>query len=100
MIKVTFSLDDESVAYLERIAGRLRMPKSQVVREALRVYGEQMDRLSDEERERLLDVFDRVTPGIPARPRSEVDRELEAIRSARRKGGRGGTGTAGRGQAR
>lgn len=95
MIKVTFTLDDESVAYLERMADRLDMPKSQVVREALRVYGEQMSRLTDEERARLLDVFDSVTPAIPDRPRAEVDAELEEVRTARRAGGRAG----GRGRA-
>jgi hypothetical protein len=33
--KVTFSLDDATCARLERIAGRLAIPKSQVVREAI-----------------------------------------------------------------
>ena len=89
MVKVTFSLDDDSVAHLERLADRLGMPKSRVVREALRVYGEEMSRLSEEERSRLLEAFDRVTTGIPDRPRAEVERELAEIRAARRAGGRG-----------
>jgi len=88
MVKVTFSLDDESVAYLERMADRLDMPKSQVVREALRAYGEQMARLSEEERIRLLGIFDAVVPPIPDRPRHEVDAEVAAVRHARRAGGR------------
>jgi len=88
MVKVTFSLDDESVAYLERMADRLDMPKSQVVREALRTYGEQMARLSEEERVRLLNVFDTVTPVIPDRPRHEVDAEVAAVRHTRTTGGR------------
>ena len=89
MIKVTFTLDEETVAYLDRTAGRLRMPKSRVVREAIRIYGEQAGRLTEKERERLLEAFDEVTPRIPDRPRGEVERELDDVRSARRAGGRG-----------
>jgi hypothetical protein len=60
------------------------------VREALRAYGEQMARLSEEERIRLLDVFDTVTPAIPDRPRREVDAEVAEVRHARRTEGRRG----------
>lgn len=93
MIKVTFTLDEETAAYLNRAAARLSMPKSQVVREAIRLYGEQMGRMSEEESARMLGVFDEVTAAIPDRPRREVDSELEAIRRARDAGGRrGGSG--------
>lgn len=88
MIKVTFTFDDDTVAYLDRTATRLGMAKSRVVREAIRVYGEHMERLTEEERDRLLHVFDDVTATIPDRPRSEVDEELEDARNARRGGGR------------
>lgn len=88
MIKVTFTLDDETVGYLERAAERLSKPKSQVVREAIRLYGEEMGRLTDEERDRMLEVFDDVTADIPDRPRSEVEAELDEVRRARRAGGR------------
>ena len=88
MIKVTFTLDDGTVAYLERTAARLSKPKSQVVREAIRFYGEEVDRLSDEERDRMLRLFDELTREIPDRPRSEVEGELEDLRRARRVGGR------------
>lgn len=90
MIKVTFTLDDETVAYLGRTADRLGMPKSQVVREAIRVYGEQAGLLSEEERDRALAVFDQVTLAIPDRPRNEVAQELSDLRAARRAGGRKG----------
>lgn len=90
MKKVTFTLDEDTVGYLDRTAERLSMPKSQVVREAIRIYGEQAGRLSSEERERMLRVFDEVTEGIPERPREEVEAELEEVREARRGGGRGG----------
>lgn len=90
MIKATFTLDDDTVAYLGRTAERLGMPKSQVVREAIRVYGEQAGLLSVEERERMLSVFDEVARDIPGRPRGDVERELAEVRAARRAGGRRG----------
>lgn len=92
MIKVTFTLDDETVAYLGRTADRLGMPKSQVVREAIRLYGDQAGALSIEERDRMLALFDEVTQDIPDRLREAVDRELAEVRAARRAGGRRGTG--------
>jgi predicted transcriptional regulator len=88
MVKRTFVLDDQSAAYLDRTADRLGMPKSWVVREALRAYGEQLGRLTDEERDEALAAFDRAIANVPARPRAEVDAELEQIAAARRKGGR------------
>jgi hypothetical protein len=78
MIKCTFVLDDESAVYLARTAQRLGVPKSQVVREALRVYGEQLGRLSDEERDRALAAFDRAIARVPERPREDVQAELNA----------------------
>ncbi len=90
MIKRTFVLDEETVAYLERLAERTGMARSQVVREALRVYGEQYGRLTEEEREARLAAFDAAARRVPDRPRREVERELEEIRRARRAGGRRG----------
>lgn len=88
MKKVTYTLDDGTVASLERTAERLSKPKSQVVREAIRFYGEEMDRLSDEERVTMLRVFDEVTSKIPDRPRTDVKKELAEVKKARRAGGR------------
>ena len=88
MIKMTFTLDEDAVRQLDRAAQRLSLPKSQVVREALRVYGEEIGRLSEEERQSTLDRFDEVVPVIPDRPREEVERELAEVRSSRRGGGR------------
>jgi hypothetical protein len=88
MIKRTFVLDDESSAYLDRAADRLGIPKSQVVREALRLYGEQMGRLSDEERDQALATFDEAIVLVPDRPREEVRSELNEVVHARRSGGR------------
>jgi predicted transcriptional regulator len=89
MKKVTFTLTDDTVRGIERAAERLAIPKSQVVREAIRVYGEQLGRLSEAERDEKLATFDDVTTDIGDRPRSEVEGELEEIRGAREDGGRG-----------
>ena len=88
MIKCTFVLDEEAASYLDRTARRLGVPKSQVVREALRVYGEQLGRLSDEERDNALAAFDRAIVKLPERPREEVQAELDEIARARRRAGR------------
>ena len=47
MKKFTYTLDEDTVAALERAAERLSRPKSQVVREAIRFYGEHLDRLPE-----------------------------------------------------
>lgn len=93
MPKVTYTLDQETLSYLNRTSERLGLSKSRVVREAIRIYGEQAGRLSKEERTRLLDVFDEVTEAIPDRGRAEVERELGEIRTARREGAREMDGT-------
>lgn len=85
---MTFTLDAAAVRELDRAAERLDMPKSQVVREALRAYGEQLGRLTDEERAAMLETFDRVVPAIGDRPRTEVEAELSEVRASRRGGGR------------
>jgi hypothetical protein len=90
MIKRTFVLDEVSSTYLDRIAERTGMAKSRVVREALRVYGEHLGRLRDEERERLLADFDRLVAEVPDRPRKEVEAERAEVARARRAGGRAG----------
>jgi predicted transcriptional regulator len=87
-IKVTFTLDEKTVARLNRAARFLRIPKSQVVREAIGEYSANLGRLSKEERERMLRVLDEALASGPTRPREEVEQELRDIREARRGGGR------------
>lgn len=87
MKKVTYTLDDETVADLERIAERLSKPKSQVVREAIELYRQEMGRLTGEERDEMLQTFDRMVAKIPKRGRGEVEKELEEIRRARKSAG-------------
>ena len=88
MARVTFSLDDATVAAIRKTAERLRKPQSQVVREAVADYAARSDRLSESERVRLLGVLDRLHDHRPARSASEVDAELAELRRARRGGGR------------
>jgi len=88
MVKVTFTLDDETVGRLRRLAARLAKPQSRVVREAIKEYDARSDKLSDEERRRMLEAFDTFVSKIPPRPRHEVEAELREIRASRREGWR------------
>jgi predicted transcriptional regulator len=88
MVKVTFTLDEETVTRLRLTAERLRKPQSLVVREAVAEYAANAGRLSDAERRAMLETFDRLVPAIPPRPAREVEAELREIRAARRRGGR------------
>ena len=88
MVKVTFTLDDHTVARLRQAAERLNKPQSQVVREAVRDYADRVGRLSEHERLRMLSALDAIVKRKPTRSTTDVDRELREIRVARRSGGR------------
>jgi hypothetical protein len=88
MVKVTFTLDDETISSLRRTSARLSKPQSQIVREAVLDYAARAGRLSETERLRMLDTFDKLVPAIPSRSARKVDRELREIRVTRRTGGR------------
>ncbi len=87
-IKVTFTLDQTTVTRLQEAAARLALPKSEVVREAISEFYERIGRLSERERLSLLRTFDEVVPRIPRRDLRQVERELKAVRRARRLSGR------------
>ena len=87
-VKVTFTLDAETVNRLERAAERLSKPKSQVIREAVAEYYQRIGRLSEGEKQRMLRVMDEMLARVPLRSRRDADRELKEIRRARRGGGR------------
>jgi hypothetical protein len=87
-IKMTFTLDEETAARSDRTAQRLDIPKSAVVREAVAEYAARAGRLSEQERRRMLKVFDDVIERIPRQPARATDAELAAIRRARTQGGR------------
>ena len=88
MVKVTFTLDEATVAELNAAAVRRSIPKSQAVREAIHDYHAKSGRMSDSERERKLEVMRRIMASPSTRTQAEVDREIAEIRRARRSGGR------------
>ena len=47
MARVTFSLDDATVAQIRQTAARLQRPQSHVVRDAVADYAARTDRLSE-----------------------------------------------------
>jgi len=87
-VKVTFTLDSETIQRLETASERLSRPKSQVIREAVQEYYDRMGRLSERERAEKLRVFDEMLPRVRSRSARSVSRELESIRRERRSGGR------------
>lgn len=87
-LKVTFTLDGETIRRLQTASERLARPKSQVIREAVHEYYERIGRLSESERVRMLQVVDEIIARPPTRSARAVDRELKEIRRARRSGGR------------
>ncbi|MBL0170509.1 MAG: ribbon-helix-helix protein, CopG family [Gemmatimonadaceae bacterium] len=87
-VKMTFTLDEDTSARIDRTALRLGIPKSAVVREAVAEYAARAGRTSEEERLRLLSVFDDLLTRIPLLPVDAADTELAALRRARQSGGR------------
>jgi len=88
MVKMTFTFDEQTVDTLRRAAAQLKKPQSVVVREAIQDYANRAGRLSEEERQRMLETFDRMLARIPAGSQSKADAEIAEIRSARRTSGR------------
>ncbi len=88
MKKMTFTLDGDTVRGIERASDRLGVPKSQIVREAVRVYGEQLGRMTEAERDAKLATFHEVMTALPDRAREDVEAELRQVREGRRGGGR------------
>ncbi len=89
--KITFTLDQATIATLEDAAERVALPKSEVVRVAILEFYERIGKVSERERLRLLRTFDEMAPRIPYRDVRDVERELKEIRSARSGGGRRST---------
>ena len=88
MVKMTFTFDSETAETLRRTALRLKRPQSAVVREAIQDFASRADRLSDEERRRMLKVLDSMVARASERTQTEVDAEIAGIRGSRRTGGR------------
>jgi hypothetical protein len=88
MVKVTFSLDEATVAAIRRTAERLGTAQSHVVREAVAEYAARTDRVSERERLRALSILESLRKAPVSRASGAVDAELRTIRAARRAGGR------------
>jgi predicted transcriptional regulator len=88
MVKVTFSLDEATVAEIRRTAERLGTAQSHVVREAVAEYAARTDRVSERERLRTLTVLEALRKAPVSRAAPAVDAEISAVRAARRAGGR------------
>lgn len=86
MVKVTFTLDEETVRRLLKMAERTRKPQSLVVREAVARYAAEGDKLPEEERQRRLAILRELMSHLPTRPQAEVDAELQELRRSRRTG--------------
>ena len=89
MVKVTFSLDEATVAEIRRTAERLGTAQSHVVREAVAEDAARADRVSERERLRTVTILEKLRDAAVSRTGGAVDTELRAIRAARRRGGRG-----------
>jgi hypothetical protein len=88
MAKLTFSMDDATVAALLRAAERTGKSKSAVVREAIVQYESRADKLTPRERDHMLRVMDEMDKQRPTRTRAEIDAEIQDIRRSRRRWGR------------
>ena len=88
MVKVTFSLDDETVEQLRRASAKLGKAQSHIVREAVAEFTARADRLSERERLKLLGVLEDLGKAAPTRSARAVDEELGAVRTQRHQGGR------------
>jgi Arc/MetJ-type ribon-helix-helix transcriptional regulator len=86
MAKLTFSLDDETVRTLRRVAELKRKSQSLVIREAIVEYAAREDTLPDDERSRRLDVLRELQSQPPTRPQKDVEREIAGLRRARKTG--------------
>ncbi len=86
--KVTFTFDPATITRLNDAAQRLAKPKSEIVREAIQEYHQNIGRLSESEKQRMLQALDEFGKLPPTRTQAEVDAELKEIRRARRHGGR------------
>ena len=85
-VKMTFTLDEETVNRLNLTARRLVKPKSEVVREAIREYEARSDRLSEAERVRAVRILKELMKQPQTRSQADADREQREIRESRRRG--------------
>ena len=88
MVKLTFSVDEQTARTLRQTSERLKKPQSMIVREAVAEYAARTGRLTEAERRRMLKTIDEMMKRPPSRTQAEMEREIAEIRRARRHGGR------------
>ncbi len=87
--KMTFSLDTLTAARIGFLSDQLGKAKSAVVREAVALYKEHSDRVSEAERAERVRVFREFLKEVPpASSHDAAEAELREIQLARRGGGR------------
>jgi hypothetical protein len=86
--EITLTLDEETIQRIEMAAEHLGKSNSEVVEDLMAKYHELPDRLSDTERQRMLNVLERIRNRPSLKTDDDVRREIEEIRAARRSGGR------------
>ena len=84
MAKLTFSLDDETVRRLRRMAERTKKPQSTVVRDAIAYYAAREETTTPEERARLLRVVDDMMAQHDDKDPEVTRQELDDLRKSRR----------------
>ncbi len=85
-IKVTYTLDNETVERIRQAATRANKPQSAIVREAVARYAATPDGPGHEDVRRKLRILDAILAMPPTRTAQAVDRELRALRKSRRTG--------------
>jgi predicted DNA-binding protein len=88
MVKVTFSIDDETWRTLRETAERLGKSQSLVVREAVADYAARAGDLTEAERRRMLKIVDELLREPRRGVRGAAAAEIREIRRSRRSGGR------------
>lgn len=84
MVKVTFTLDDVTVSRLKRTAERLKKPQSWVVREAVAEFAAKEDRLTPDEKTRMLAALEQFQQVPVSGDEAGDARALAETRAARR----------------
>lgn len=85
MVKVTFSVDEDTVRQIRRLAARTRKSQSTIVREAIALYAVAPEdvRIPEEERDRQLRILRTIRAEGASRSVEEADAELRELREAR-----------------
>ncbi len=87
-VKSTFTLDELTVARIERAARQKGRSKSEIVREAIHEYAQKPELMSAEERDRMLTVLREIMASPPTGSAASAAAEQRELRAARRLPGR------------